>query len=595
MRGLGALASAGAAGIATLVLVWPGAPAVQAGHAPVAADTLSSDDVDAVLHKAAEQLDDDTLAIAVVDRGGAILGVYVRPGTNDFSPDQAVTVARAAAFFTNDQALLFSRTVRSISGIHFPAGIPNTPNAALYGIDITNRGCKVNVPEGSPYLLLKQPRSIVGSLGRRPGARRPRRQPCEAGDTSGCAIGGPILDLEGVPLRSVGITTGKANLPDRDPAGDVEAGVNPGGAPLLRNGRLIGGVGVTGVSSDRAEFAATIAADTSGRGIGLGEKIPIPGGVFIDGIRLPFFSDCTTLECARNRLANSRPSGSAAGNYGHGGLLHGTKLHSGSAVPDGYLVEPRDAPDRLAGGLTRDEVRRIIEEGVSTANATRAVIRLPAGERSRMVLAVADSNGNILALYRMPDATVFSIDVALAKSRNAYYFSSREGYEVLRSYVESNPYDNYRWEPEPPGGQGWAMTARTLNYGGQPLFPPGIDLVRPATHGPGTRGPWFDLFVYDSANVCTQGPRQGARGADFPNQNGIVWFAGSAPLYKDGRLVGGLGVSGDGVEQDDFVSAGASVDFLAPPELRVDRSFIVTGRGSRLRLPYWVFPRNPTR
>ena len=119
----------------------------------------------------------------------------------------------------------------------------------------------------------------------------------------------------------------------------------------------------------------------------------------------------------------------------------------------------------------------------------------------------------------------------------------------------------------------------------------------PARDRPGARRyprAWFGLFDYDSRNACTQGPRLGARGSEYPNQSGIVWFPGSAPLYKDGKLVGGLGVSGDGVEQDDYVSSEASVGFLAPPELRVDRSFIVTGRGTRVRLPYWLFPRNPT-
>jgi uncharacterized protein GlcG (DUF336 family) len=41
-----------------------------------------------------------------------------------------------------------------------------------------------------------------------------------------------------------------------------------------------------------------------------------------------------------------------------------------------------------------------------------------------MVFAVSDSAGEVLGLYRMPDATVFSIDVAVAKSRNTVYYAS---------------------------------------------------------------------------------------------------------------------------------------------------------------------------
>ena len=80
-------------------------------------------------------------------------------------------------------------------------------------------------------------------------------------------------------------------------------------------------------------------------------------------------------------------------------------------------------PQAGAGGLTQQDVTQIVTNAVNTANTTRAVIRLPDGSRARMAIAVADLNGNLLALHRMPDATVFSIDVAVAKSRNVIYFS----------------------------------------------------------------------------------------------------------------------------------------------------------------------------
>src|SRR5206468_2085599 len=60
------------------------------------------------------------------------------------TPDMAVSLARTTAYFSNDQAPLSSRTVRFISGIHFPAGIKNTGNAALYGVENINRGCALD-------------------------------------------------------------------------------------------------------------------------------------------------------------------------------------------------------------------------------------------------------------------------------------------------------------------------------------------------------------------------------------------------------------------------------------------------------------------
>jgi hypothetical protein len=61
------------------------------------------------------------------------------------------------------------------------------------------------------------------------------------------------------------------------------------------------------------------------------------------------------------------------------------------------------------------------------------------------------------------------------------------------------------------------------------------------------------------------------------------------PLYKNGVLVGGLGVSGDGVDQDDYVTNEGAQNFQAPTTIRADQVLIQS-----VRLPYLKFPRNPT-
>src|SRR5262245_45416601 len=104
---------------------------------------LTAADVNAVLTAAMSAINDQTMAAAVVDRQGVILGVAARSGASATAPDQAVTIARTAGFFSNGQAPLSTRTIRFISGIHFPPGVPNTPNAALYGIEASNRGCEL--------------------------------------------------------------------------------------------------------------------------------------------------------------------------------------------------------------------------------------------------------------------------------------------------------------------------------------------------------------------------------------------------------------------------------------------------------------------
>jgi uncharacterized protein GlcG (DUF336 family) len=110
--------------------------------------------------------------------------------------------------------------------------------------------------------------------------------------------------------------------------------------------------------------------------------------------------------------------------------------------------------------------------------------------------------------------------VAVAKSRNVTYFSQNPGNDL----------------PGVPTGS--AVTNSAIYFGSQPLFPPGINNTQP--------GPFFNLFKFDTANPCTQSSQPAN-----PNQNGVVSFPGSVPLYKNGVLVGGLGISGDGVDQDD--------------------------------------------
>ncbi len=176
-----------------------------------------------------------------------------------------------------------------------------------------------------------------------------------------------------------------------------------------------------------------------------------------------------------------------------------------------------------------------------------------------MTIAVADLDGTILGLHRMPDATVFSIDVAVAKARNVIYFSGPSGSGDLPGMPSST-----------------AITNRTIGFAAQPLFPPGID-----SSG---SGPFFALFISDLANPCTQGSQPANA-----NQNGIVFFPGSLPLYKNGVLVGGLGVSGDGVDQDDYVTNAGALNFQAPTAIRADQVVIQS-----VRLPYLKFPRNPT-
>jgi uncharacterized protein GlcG (DUF336 family) len=468
----------------------------------VAADPsiLNAQDVDTAVSNAAAAVQ-SSLVIAVTDRQGNILAIYQKAGApataiGNFGAtvdanELAVALARTASFFSNDQAPLSSRTVRFISGVHFPPGVRFTPNAALYGIENTNRGCPLNATLQSG-VNLPPARSIDGST---PG---------------------------------LGIQTGKADVLDSNPDG-----VDPGGVPLFKNGIVVGGIGVVGPSAAVSEYAAVAAATSPPFAI---TPAP-PGVVVINGIAVPFVNQTTPPN---------------AGGTADGAYLIGPAA-SPAAAPEGDLIQVRSG-----SALSAADVQGIINQAIATANQTRAVIRLPLGSRARMVIAVADLDGTLLGLNRMTDATMFSVDVAVAKARNVIYFSQQPGSDF----------------PGVPAGT--AVTNRTIGFGAQPFFPPGIDFTKP--------GPFFDLYKFDTANPCTQGSQP-----PNPNQNGIVFFPGSLPLYRNGVLLGGVGISGDGVDQDDYVAAGAAVGFAAPTNIRADQILI-----DGVRLPYQSFPRNPT-
>ncbi len=445
---------------------------------------LSATDVQNVVFGAAMAAAGDGMAIVVVDRPGDVLAVYRRPQAQDSEVEKALSLARAGAFFSNLGTPLSSRTVRSISRVNFPEGIPNQPAGALYGIENTNRGCDFNLL----YL---------------PGQAFPRE-----------------LNSTGTDY-SLGI------------------GTVAGGLPLFRNGEtVVGGIGVAGLVSDDAdEYAASAGAQSAGFFVHL--PLPDPGGVFLNGFRLPFIN--------MGVPDGVQPASSTGGVFQVGPL-------NGMPAPEGWLSGPTASAE-----LSLNDVSGIVQNAINTANLTRAAIRLPVGTRAKMVIAVADLKGNILALYRMSDATIFSVDVALTKARNVVYFSG----------PDRDPQDL------PGVPLGTAVTNRTIGFGSQIYFPSGIWNTQP--------GPFYSMYRADIAAPCTQGHQP-----QNSHQSGIVFFPGSAPLYRNGQLVGGLGVSGDGVEQDDFVTAGGAQNYDAPAGIRADQIMI-----RDVRLPYWSFPRNP--
>src|SRR5271156_1640367 len=233
---LGILLTLGIAGVLALLLVGCGSvSSTQTSPPPVAAaQPLQVADVQNIVQAAVNSANVD-MVVAVVDRAGFVLGVFRTQNApvtaiGNFGQvldanDVAVALARTGAFFSNDQAPLSSRTVRFISGIHFPPGVTNQPPADLYGIENTNRGCTL-VNTFAFESQIPPSLSLSGGFG-------------------------------------PGVLTGKADVMDSNPLA-----VNPGGVPIFYQNVVVGGIGVVTSSSDVnvAEYAAFTGSTTQRTG-----------------------------------------------------------------------------------------------------------------------------------------------------------------------------------------------------------------------------------------------------------------------------------------------------------------------------------------
>ena len=518
-------------------------------------------------------------------------------------------------------------------GAHFPPDIAFTPQVDLFAIEHTNRD-SIIAPgadgiKGTGDDIALRTSTLAGPDG-------------VLGTVDDVQAGRFNIDPTFVPAgqelyapESYGTVQNSGLLPNAQGRGIATL---PGGIPLFRdtNGdkigdTLIGGVGVffpgaDGYATFEQGFVAGVGQTTEARinadkvlesefialnvaggsflaqtqfgvagaksGLG-GMNIDLPfGRLDLVGIQLQVvgptagtrglrqlleFGD--TLAPGSNSGADQALTAASAGDDG----TH----RKGLAAAEGWLVTPHDGV-----GFTAAEVEQIIENGITAAEEVRAAVRLNAangdsGERTRMVLAVTDVNGEVLGLYRMKDATTFSIDVAVAKARNVAYYADASALRPVDQVVTP----------------GTAFTNRTFRFLAQPRFPSGIDGTAPAPFsilrdasinpltaenigGPAAAGEFTSVLGHDAFFPMTN-----FRDRDnLENQNGIVFFPGSTPLYKNGKLIGGLGVSGDGVDQDDVVTCYAALGFLPQSEgiQRADQAFV---RG--IRLPFQKFLRNP--
>jgi uncharacterized protein GlcG (DUF336 family) len=292
------------------------------------------------------------------------------------------------------------------------------------------------------------------------------------------------------------------------------------------------------------------------------------------------------------------------------------------------------AGTEASGGFTDSEVREILRSALMIANRARAQIRRPLGAGARVTISVVDTHGVILGIARTRDAPIFGIDVSLQKARAAAFFSGAQAGSLLTALPDavylnggltalgSVPLGSYVTAMQSFTGVPTALTdgqiaitARTLGNLSRVFYPDGID-GNPAGPLAKPMGQWsvfstgiqldlvYNALVQHVAFVLGAAPDvpQNCTGVSGFNAavpfmtsgaiaalaNGIQIFPGSAPVYRNRTLIGAVGVSGDGVDQDDMVSFLGIQDAAtrlgtfaqAPMDMRADQ---LQPAGARLR------------
>ncbi|MEJ7623820.1 MAG: heme-binding protein [Pyrinomonadaceae bacterium] len=494
------------------------------------------------------------VTVSVTDKEGNLLGSFAMTGApattlirsvgragqgleNLTVPSSAAANSKAgtAGIFSTGGNAFTTRTASFIIQEHFPPAIDNRPGGPLYGVQFSTLPC------------------------------------------SDVAIAGLPLGLSG----------------------------DPGGLPLYKNGVAVGGVGVEAdglytvdrLPADDDRSAEESIAVYATRGFEAPTLIR-GDNILVEGIRLPFVNTTETSTVATLSFASLPGTVTSA-------VIASTTTDFVSGVLGGVSGQFSSRFPTIAGSaLSASEVSQILASAVQTANRTRAGIRQPIGSNARVTIAVVDTNGTILGIFRSLDAPVFGLDVSVQKARSSNFFGrSDAGIKLTAAgfgtYVTRASADGIGLNGSV------AFSDRAIGFLHRPLFPDGINGT---DQGPFSTplADWSPFNVglqLDLIQTALTAPPMMCRSASFTKRklmapcpctaipeikNGLQIFAGGLPVYRGSTLVGAVGVSGDGIDQDDLIAAAGANAFAPAESIRSDRLFV---RGTRL--PFLKFPARP--
>lgn len=602
-------------------------PTTGSPFVPPAQESLSSAEVGQIIAQAVAEAQARNLPsfIAVTDRVGNVLAVFQMNGAN---PTAVVSRERIGAPLPAGQ-------IFGLQGAEVPAQLPAIAKAVT-GAYLSSGGNAFTSRTASQIVQEHFPPA-----------------PTTVGLESGPLFG---VQFSQLPCSDLSARFGDGLIgPKRSPLG---LAADPGGIPLYKNGVVVGGIGVMG-DGDYGFDANILDSENDAE-----EAIALAGAqgfmaptdiranrIFVDGTSLRFSDVAPDTAASGGSFAaingtTGQPfavPGYYDGNAVLPGTAYGTQasgLRAASAAEFGidgaFILDDGNGNPRypIRGGtdassvaqpLSQAEVRTILEEAFTVLYRARAQIRRPLDSTMQASISVVDTHGEILGIVRSSDGPIFGIDVSLQKARTATFFSNAVAAQQLlaaggdvAAYVDrvrtflndQNALTGTHAFADRSGGN----LSRPYFPDGQVNMPPGpLSVADSATFSPFMVGLQTDLVganifehVFFTAGANPDTRRGCSAVPDSPSglprvANGIQIFPGSVPIYRGDQLVGGIGVSGDGIDQDDMVSflglhnAGVRLSGAignAPKAIRADQIEVQTG-GTTTRLRYVNCPFAP--
>ena len=599
-------------------------------------EALTSADVQKVLSQAIEEAAarGKPAAIAVVDRVGNVLAVFqmngtpttltirttnravtptdveglVVAGSSAANPLTAAAIAKAVtgAYLSSSGNAFSTRTASFIVQEHYPAGNNQLPGGPLFGVQFSQLPCSDLNPRYTPA------GGTAAFIG-------PKRSPLGlAADPGGFPLYKNGVVVGGVGVMSDGLYGFDANVDDFDSDDDeliaTAATVGFDAPEAIRANNIQAVVqlrysdaAVSGLKSTPASARAFSALNGT-----VGSLVSIPGYYAQGTTPTVLGGNAYGTEASgyRAATASERSSGNAIDN------IDAFILTDGSGA-NRYPLRGGTDSARVSSPLTQAEVKAVLEEAFKVMSRTRAQIRKPLDSPAQVTISIVDTDGSVLGLARSPDAPIFGTDVSLQKARTAAFFSNA----AAASDLQGNPSPDVQSfvartrtffnDPAALTGKN-AFAARSIGNIARPFFPDG-ETGRPA--GPLSRpfDQWSPFstglqsalvlnniaehvgFVLgasatDTRQRCTFSPDVAGK-AQNRLQNGIQIFPGGTPIYRGNTLIGAIGISGDGIDQDDMTAflglfnGGQRVGSVghAPAGIRADQILVDIGAGVRLR------------